>query len=183
MSVGDAVCSTTRRSAIAGLAAACTGSTAAVAIAQHAPDPIFAKIEAHAAATLASSEHLTGVFDLEDETPAHLRKWSWSVWNQSPPENCTDVPEWIAAQLAIGEHFRKCNDAYVALLSTMPTTMDGTIALIDYLGSDEFPNEEGRGYTESIIICGASSYDDRCRIAAGEFHGRLAASLRKLAAA
>lgn len=142
-------------------------------------DPIFAVIREHAAAMRAQSAHYDRIAELERSIPADRRTWSWSAAMQTPPVGCTDAPDHIAAQLAIGTAFDRRSDAFVALLTTAPRTLAGVAALLDHLGSDEYPDDAGDD-KETILFGSLGSSDRRCGAAITAFPAHLAESIRAL---
>jgi hypothetical protein len=68
-------------------------------------------------------------------------------------------------------------------LTTAPTTIEGTIALLAHLGAGEFPEERGMDEVESLLTVAGLSYDKRVVDAADAFPAALAAALRKIVAA
>ena len=132
-----------RRSALAGISMFATTAVPAASARAAGTDPIFAVIREHAAAMRAQSAHYDHIAELERSIPADRRTWSWSAAMQTPPVGCTDAPDHIAAQLAIGTAFDRRSDAFVALLTTAPRTLAGVAALLDHLGSDEYPDDAG----------------------------------------
>ena len=133
-----------RRSALAGISMFATTAVPAASARAAGTDPIFAVIREHAAAMRAQSAHYDHIAELERSIPADRRTWSWSAAMQTPPVGCTHAPDHIAAQLAIGTAFDRRSDAFVALLTTAPRTLAGVAALLDHLGSDEYPDDAGR---------------------------------------
>jgi hypothetical protein len=103
---------TSRRALLAGVPAAVLATAApalASALSESAPavaDPIFEAIAEHRR----SLDHMFACYrtgrGLErglPRLPARKEHWFHTAWSHEPPANCIDPPEWIAAQLAIGE--------------------------------------------------------------------------------
>ena len=124
---------TTRRGFLS-TAAALTAS-AAVAIPANAAnavgtDPIFAAIEAHKAARLASENAVSRSFALEEELPREKTR-SWiTVWEQEIVE--TDDPRWIDSVWEVHRASDAETDAAYALANIAPTTMAGVLGLLQY---------------------------------------------------
>jgi hypothetical protein len=124
---------------LAGLAPA---ATSAPASASPSPDPIFALIEAYDRAASQEMASYGERDDLEETLPKEQRTWSIHFGGGGdgrwPPEGCTDAPEWINAQLAIGIASEKISDQMLALLTTAPRTIEGVIALLERLDAATF---------------------------------------------
>lgn len=111
---------TTRRAFVAGLAAAAPVAAMASlpAVAAAEPDPIFAAIAAHERASAAYSEALLKRDDAE--------------------ENKISDPEIIEANFEAVELAAEADtEAAIALVSTIPTTIAGALALLKYSASGE----------------------------------------------
>jgi hypothetical protein len=110
---------------------------------------------------------------------------TWSIHfagdGRWPPEGCADAPEWIKAQLAIGEVSDRQSDLMLALLTTAPTTIEGVAALLERLGAATFPEEQDVDGAEPLLANMCEWYDKRVAEAAAAFHTMLAAALRKIA--
>jgi hypothetical protein len=113
----------------------------------------------------------------DEQTTWHLHFGGEGRW---PPEGCTDAPEWVNRQLAIGEASEKVSDQMLALLTTAPTTIDGVAALLERLEAAAFPEEQELEGAESLIATMGNWYDDRVEEAAAEFHSTLAVTLRDI---
>jgi hypothetical protein len=176
--------SPSRRTVLAGisvaaapLAAAVEKSLGGVALTD---DPIFALIKAYdraASQEMASYGERDG---LEETLPKEQRTWSIHFGGGGdgrwPPEGCTDAPEWINAQLAIGIASEKISDQMFALLTTAPRTIEGVIALLERLDAATFPEEQVHDGAESLISTMGEWYDGRVADAADSFHSTLAAA-------
>ena len=121
-----------RRSFLAGTAAALTltASLGSPAFAKSEPDPIFAAIEAHrtvtAMALLALETHNT----FERELPRDKRQSSIDAHGEEIV--ATDDPRWIASQRALAAAWNAQDDAACVLVSIVPTTLAGVVALLEY---------------------------------------------------
>ena len=131
--------------AAAALAAGTAVNAVAIGMAKAGEvDPIFAAIEDHRRSLDNMFACYRTSFKLEEDLPdlpAGKRHWHRSVWSETPPSDCGDPPEWIAAQLATGEGEEQRKTAADALANTQPSTISGVIALLGYLDSPEEPNE------------------------------------------
>jgi hypothetical protein len=121
---------------------------------------------------------------LEEALPKEQRTWSIHFGGDGerrwPPKGCTDAPEWIDAQLAIGETSGRISDRMLALLTTAPTTIEGVAALLGRLDAATFPEEQDLDGAESLISTMGNWYDERVEEAAAEFHSTLAVALRNI---
>jgi hypothetical protein len=181
--------SPSRRRVLAGISVAAAPMVAAVdkslgAVASPV-DPIFAVIEAYERVVGQKSALYARSDEFETALPEEQRTWSLCFGGKDrwPPQGCADAPEWIDAQLAIGEITEKQCDLEVALLITAPTTIEGAIALLAHLGTGEFPEERGMDGVECLLTVAGLSYDKRVVDAADAFPGALAAALRRILAA
>jgi hypothetical protein len=178
-----------RRALLMGLAVAATpmAPVLANALSESAPavaDPIFALIEAYDRAASQEMVSYRERDSLEEALPEEQRTWSIHFGcgddRRWPPEGCTDTPEWLNAELAIGEASDRMSDQMLALLTTAPTTIDGVAALLERLEAAAFPEERDHPGAESLISIMGQWYDERVEDAADAFHFRLAAALRNL---
>jgi hypothetical protein len=162
--------------------AALVGSTVA---ATAGADPIFALIEAHERVVGQKSALYARADESEKTLPEEQRTWSVRFGGEDrwPPQGCADAPEWIDAQLAIGEIVETQCDLELALLTTAPTTLEGAIALLAHLGAGDLPEECGMDGVVSLLTVAGVRYDKRVRDAADAFPATLAAALRKIVAA
>lgn len=167
-----------RRAALASIPMLAAVGVPAVAAAHTVgADPIFGAIEEHAAAMRAQSANARRVAELERSMPD--RTWTWTTAVQAPPDGCPDLPEHIAAQLDTGATFARRNDAFVALMTTAPTSLAGIAALLDYLGSEEFPDEPAAD-ADTVLLSSIASADPRCAAAVAAFPAHLAGAIRAL---
>jgi hypothetical protein len=167
-----------RRGALAGLAGAAVAGVAALPAGAGEVDPIFAVIKTHHQAMaheLACNEESERLRDL---LPKDRRTWHYSAWQETPPEGCTDAPEWIEAQQNLRGAYDLRRDEVEALLTTEPTTLAGAIALLDYVGSPEYPME--RGAREPILFGVVEFNDERFPKVVWTFPARLATTMRRL---
>ena len=151
-----------RRAVLAGIAAA--PALAAPALALSGPDPIFAAIEAHVSA----ARHFHAV----DEGVGDLH----SCWfagtgvelDPNEPQECHDavVNSWNA--------YKAESAAFVALLTTRPTTIAGSAALLDYAAAHSGRHASGRGIGHFHRI------DEPIPEALENFYQHLADSLRAI---
>jgi hypothetical protein len=123
---------TTRRRFLAGAAAIAPAAglaiiaSGAVAQAIAAPDPVFAVIEAHKAATKALDHHLDETAVLEKTLPDDRRQ---SVITARESDG---RPEWIANERAVVAACEREREAAMAILKTSPTTLAGVAAILEY---------------------------------------------------
>jgi hypothetical protein len=149
-------------------------------------DPIFALISAY---DHAANEEMVAYREsnkLEKALPKEQRTWSIHFGGDSerrwPPEGCADAPEWIDAQLAIGEASERISDRMLALLTTAPTTIEGAAVLLERLEDAAFPEERDLDCAESLISTMGNWYDERVEEAAAEVHSTLATALGNIVA-
>jgi hypothetical protein len=83
----------------------------------------------------------------------------------------------------LSEAYDLRHDAIEALLATEPTTLAGAIALLEYVGSDEYPGEPHASECPPILFSLTEYNDDRLPEDAWTFPARLAATMRRLIAA
>ena len=95
------------------------------------PDPIYAAIEAHRAATAGISAIHEAQTILETELPEELRRSSISAWGEEIAE--TDDPRWIDCERAVLSAFYAQDDAAEELVNVSPTTLTGITALLRYV--------------------------------------------------
>jgi hypothetical protein len=178
-----------RRALLMGFAAAATPMAPAIAsaLSESAPavaDPIFALIEAYDQAASQEMVSYRERDSLEEVLPKEQRTWSIHFGcggdGRWPPDGCTDAPEWLDAELAIGEASGRMSDHMLALLTTAPTTIDGVAALLERLEAAAFPEERDHPGAESLIATMSDWYDERVEEAAADFHSTLAVTLRKI---
>ncbi len=97
---------------------------------ERVPDPIYAAIEAHKAARATFEGALRQHSALERELPADKRQTLINAWERTVVP--TDDPRWIAAERAIDSLSDAETDAACVLISVLPTTIAGTVALLHY---------------------------------------------------
>jgi hypothetical protein len=169
-----------RRTAIAGISGAVALSTVGKLLAARAGDvdPIFAIMEEHDRAMVNESACGRSHSDVEGSLPRDRMTWKPEEGERMPPKGCTDAPEWIEAQLAMSDTYVRRNEAIVALLTTQPTTLQGAIALLGYVGSVEYPYE--RGAEDVMLFVFPNIGNERVGEAAVSFPARLAETMLRL---
>jgi hypothetical protein len=184
-----AVPQASRRALLMGFAAAATPVAPALANALSEPapaaaDPIFALIEAYDRAASQEMVSYRERDSLEEALPEEQRTWSIHFGcgdeRRWPPEGCTDAPEWLNAELAIGEASDRMSDHMLALLTTAPTTIDGVAALLERLEAAAFPEERDDDRADALITVMSDWYDERVVEAADKVHSMLAEALRNI---
>jgi hypothetical protein len=182
--------SLSRRAVLAGISVAAAPMVAAVeksAVGVAASvDPIFGVIEAHHQAMRHETSCGQAVGRVEEALPEDRMTWHFmdSADRRTPPNGCADAPEWIKVQQDMSDAYARRHDAIVALLATEPTSLAGAIALLDYVGTPEYPWDSG-GPADPIlfgVIGVIGSIDERIAPAALAFPNRLAATMRRLIA-
>jgi hypothetical protein len=103
--------------------------------------------------------------------------------NPEPPEDCTDAPEWIAAEIAVRDTYEQMNDCLVAVLETPPTTIGGVLALIEHAALPCFPEEKNSHGNQSILTTAELCYRQDVRDAADDFLWVIIDALRVLTGA
>jgi hypothetical protein len=73
--------------------------------------------------------------------------------------------------------YRRRHEAIVALLTTPPTTLAGAAALLAYLGTVEYPYEEGTEGADPMLFTFSDIADERVQEAVLAFPATLAAAL------
>jgi len=169
--------------AVAAAALAAGGAVNILAMAAARPseaDPIFAVIRAHHDAMAHEVACLKTISQLDAVLPHSQSAWHFNYWEggERPPQGCADAPEWIEAQQGIGEAYALREDAIEALLTTEPKTLAGAIALLEYVGSPEYP--EDRNAREPILFGVVENSDDRFPDVVWAFPARLAQTMRNL---
>jgi hypothetical protein len=170
--------------AVAALAAGTVVNGLAITAARpSATDPIFAVIEAHHRAMAHETACNRAVDRAEEALPEDQTTWCFchSDDGWTPPDGCTDAPEWIEVQQRMSEAYDLRFDAVETLLTAEPTTLAGAIALLEYVGSPEYPWE--RNARAPILFNVIDFNDQEVREAARTFPTRIAATMRKLTAA
>jgi hypothetical protein len=145
-------------------------------------DPAFAAIAAHHQAMRHETATGRAVDRVLDALPGDQTTWHFmhSPDRRTPPHDCADAPEWIKVQQDMSDAYARRYDAVVGLLTTEPTTLAGAVALLEHVGSPEFPWE---GAHTPILFAVVGRIDKRIAPAAHAFPSRLAAAMRRLTAA
>lgn len=114
-------------------------------------DPVYSAIERHRTAVAIQTEasHISCRLDYED-------------------------PSYKAAQERTTEACDELSEALRALLVCRPSTMEGLLALLDYVGQPEWLDDDEDGAT---ILSGAHGYDENLL---KEFPRTIAAALREM---
>lgn len=167
-----------RRGALAGLAGAAVAGVAALPAGGTEVDPIFAVIKTHHQAMAHELACIRETCRLEEALPEDRCTWHLSAWDGTAPEGCTDAPEWIEAQQNLRWAYDLRHDEVEALLTTEPTTLAGALALLEYVGSPEYPME--RGAREPILFGVVDLNDERFPEVVWTFPARLATTMRRL---
>jgi hypothetical protein len=94
------------------------------------PDPIFAALEAHKAATVAFVSCISAHSKLEAELPKDRRRSNIDAHEHKIVE--TDDPRWIESERSIDGLGDAESDAACALVNVRPSTMAGVLALLEY---------------------------------------------------
>ncbi|MCK1618929.1 twin-arginine translocation signal domain-containing protein [Bradyrhizobium sp. 159] len=95
-----------------------------------APDPIFAAIEAHKAAYAAYGAAIDHNGAVADSLPVDKRRSNANRWDEEIYE--TDDPRWIESEREVMRTCLEADRIAIELLSIMPTTMAGLIAIVEY---------------------------------------------------
>ena len=138
--------STDRRGFLAQAGGALLLATTAKGVFSASPDPIFVAIEAHRTAALAFKSSIDANHALECELPQDQRKSSVTAWEETIVE--TDDPRWIASERAIRNTSDAECDAACALITVLPTTPAGTIALLQYAISAD---PDGQAWPDDLL--------------------------------
>jgi hypothetical protein len=173
-----------RRTVLAGISVASMPVVVAVGKSIGADaDPAFAAIAAHHQAMRHETATGRAVDRVLDVLPGDRATWHFmhSPDRRTPPHDCADAPEWIKVQQGMSDAYARRYDAVVGLLTTEPTTLAGAIALLEYVGSPEFP-WEGDSHAP-ILFAVVGRIDERIAPAAHAFPSRLAAVIRRLTSA
>jgi hypothetical protein len=178
-----------RRALLMGFAAAATPMAPAIAsaLSESAPavaDPIFALIEAYDQAASQEMVSYRERDSLEEVLPKEQRTWSIHFGcggdGRWPPDGCTDAPEWLDAELAIGEASGRMSDHMLALLTTAPSTTEGVAALLERLNAAAFREEQDVDGADALIAVMSDWYDERVAEAAATVHSMVADALRNI---
>ena len=152
--------SPSRRTVLAGISVAVAPAVPAVDKSLGAvalpDDPIFAVIKAHHQA-MAHEINCVEAADVDVEA--------------------VDGAEEAEVQQRMHEAYDLHHDAIVTLLTTDPTTLAGAVALLEYVGSPEYPDE-----ATPLLFNVIDVNDERIPSAVEAFPTRLAASIRRLIA-
>jgi hypothetical protein len=139
---------TTRRAIVTGLAGATAIAATGLPAGAAEPDPVFAAIEAHRTAHAKFIAAFDASAEIAITLPRHERRWFFRVDEPLPPANCTDNPEYLAAEIEHGRAFLALDDATETILQVKPVTLAGLQALLQYTsdyvrehGGDHFPDE------------------------------------------
>jgi hypothetical protein len=111
------------------LAVVTTAPLPAIAL-QGLPDPILQAIEAHKAARATWIGWVDRHSDLETELPRDKRQSRCDAWEEKIV--ATDDPRWIEAEPEIMRTSDLETDAACVLVSIVPTTLAGVVALLKY---------------------------------------------------
>lgn len=111
------------------VALSATALTGSAAIALQA-DPVFAAIDAHRAAVIATRAALDFHSDMDELLPIDKCHSSVTAWEEKIV--ATDDPRWIAAERGLHCAHEAETDAALALVNIMPTTLAGVLALLRY---------------------------------------------------
>jgi hypothetical protein len=161
---------TTRRALLMGLAAAATPMAPALAnaLSDSAPgevDPIFAVIAEHA-----------------DATESYVRACDISM------ELVDGTPDWKTADAVTSAAHERWHAAWLAVVTSQPTTVQGVAALLAHVGRSEFLGEqekrEGLPEIETVLSSWINDTDPEHEyaIAAKAFESRLGETLRNIVA-
>ena len=142
--------STSRRMFI-NLMAATAATATALPAALAATDPIFEAIDIHRKAYAAFSNCFTEHARLEDTLPTSARQTNLSRWETEIVE--TDDPRWVASEKDVHELSDAEEAAAIGLVSILPTTMNGVLALLNYIVAVE---RAGGQWPSGLIDEGAS---------------------------
>jgi hypothetical protein len=143
-------------------------------------DPVFAVIERHREAVKAEYSALIKEGQLEEIIPDERCRWSPRFGTEEePPENCTDDPVWIEAQIAHVKAAYERTDLLLELLTTPPTTIAGVAAILAHLAEPPFPDNKNETHLDFAGDC----WRDDLNEAAALFMPMIPATLRKLLAA
>ena len=113
---------------------------------QSSPDPILEAIEAHKAARAIWIANVYRHSDLENELPREKRRSSVDAWEKKIVE--TNDPRWIECERAVTETSDAEIDAACVLVSIIPTTQAGVVALLQYaLHADT----DGEGWPRDLV--------------------------------
>jgi len=111
-----------------------------------APDPILEAIEAHKAARAIWVANVYRHSDLEDELPKDKRRSFVHVDRDEIFE--TDDPRWIECERAVMRTSDLETDAACVLVSIVPTTQAGVVALLQYA---LLADTDGEGWPRDLV--------------------------------
>jgi hypothetical protein len=140
--------STSRRTFI-NLMAATAATATALPAALAATDPIFEAIDIHRKAYAAFSNCFTEHARLEDTLPTSTTQTSISRWETE----IVETPRWVASEKDVHELSDAEEAAAIGLVSILPTTMNGVLALLNYVVAVE---RAGGQWPSDLIDDGAS---------------------------
>jgi hypothetical protein len=143
-------------------------------------DPIFALIEQHKRAYAAYSAILLEQNELETTIPLEKRKTSLDAWSDEVFE--TDDPRWVAYERKTRDLVVAEDDARLGLISVEPTTLQGAIALLQYVAELD---TRGYAWLENLHEEGEAADEQNTTLAphwSYYLHRNLATSLQRLAA-
>jgi hypothetical protein len=136
--------------AVAAAALTATGASPmalpAAAGATEPPDPIFAAIEAHKAARAIWVANVYRHSDLENELPRDRRRSCVHIKEDKIFE--TDDPRWIKCEREVMRTSDLEMDAACVLVSIIPTTQAGVVALLQYA---LLADTDGEGWPSDLV--------------------------------
>jgi hypothetical protein len=135
-----------RRAFLFGVAALSVAATITGPAITLSPDPIFAAIEAHKAARAIWIANVDRQLDLENELPKDKRRSFLHVDRDEILE--TDDPRWIECEREIMRTSDLETDAACILVSIVPTTQAGVVALLQYA---LLADTDGEGWPRDLI--------------------------------
>lgn len=96
----------------------------------HAPDPVLAAIQAHKTAYDAYGAAIDRNEAVGASLPADKRRSNDNRWEEEIYE--TDDPRWIESEREVVRTSSEADRLAVGLLSIVPTTLIGLIAIVEY---------------------------------------------------
>jgi hypothetical protein len=139
MSAAAAEPTSTRRAFLAQAASSAVLATTAAPALSAAADPIFGAIEAHKAAAAGLGPAIDRQAALEREIP--LLKRQSIIDADGETVVASDDPRWIDCERTLKAAFDAETDAAIALISVLPTTGAGLLALLQYAVSADTDGE------------------------------------------
>jgi hypothetical protein len=106
---------------------------------QEVPDAILAAIENHKAAHRSLTEMVHIQFDLEELLPSDKQQSHIDAWDENIV--ATDDPRWIESERALRAAYDAEMDAAIELVTVLPTTAAGMLALLEYAISADHDGE------------------------------------------